>query len=34
MDWRSITVEAEVNHYFVDGEWRYYKNGKRVKESI
>ena len=25
---------SEVNHYFVDGEWRYYKNGKRVKESI
>ena len=25
---------SEINHYFVDNEWRYYKNGKRVKESI
>ena len=22
--------ESEVNWYFVDGEWRYYKNGKRI----
>lgn len=25
---------SDTNMYFVDGEWRYYKNGKRVKESI
>lgn len=25
---------SEVNWYFVDGEWRHYKNGKRVNESI
>lgn len=24
---------SEVNWYFVDGEWRYYKNGKRVNEK-
>ena len=24
---------SEINHYFVDGEWRYYKNGKRVNEK-
>lgn len=23
---------SEVNWYFVDDEWRYYKNGKRIKE--
>ena len=25
---------SEVNWYFVENEWRYYKNGKRVKDSI
>lgn len=25
---------SEVNWYFVDGEWRYYKNGKRVNDKI
>ena len=25
---------SDTNMYFVDGEWRYYKNGKRVKENI
>lgn len=25
---------SEVNWYFVENEWRYYKNGKRVKGSI
>lgn len=25
---------SEVNWYYVENEWRYYKNGKRVKESI
>ena len=25
---------SDTNMYYVDGEWRYYKNGKRVKESI
>lgn len=25
---------SEVNWYFVNGEWRYYKNGKQVKESV
>lgn len=23
--------ESQVNWYFVDGEWRYYQNGKRIK---
>ena len=23
---------SKINWYFVDGEWRYYKNGKRVNE--
>lgn len=31
--WMNLGT-TEVNWYFVDGEWRYYKNGKRVKESI
>ena len=31
--WASLGT-TEVNWYFVNGEWRYYKNGKRVKESI
>ena len=30
----SYLGTSEVNWYFVDGEWRYYKNGKRVKENI
>ena len=25
---------SDTNIYYVDGEWRYYKNGKRVKERI
>ena len=32
-EWAHLGT-SEVNHYFVDGEWRYYKNGKRVNESI
>ena len=27
--WESLG-ESDVNHYFVDGEWRYYRNGKRI----
>ena len=23
--------ESDVNWYFVDGEWRYYRNGKRIE---
>ena len=23
--------ESEINWYFVDNEWRYYKNGKQIK---
>ena len=25
---------SEVNWYYVGGQWRYYKNGKQVKESV
>lgn len=25
--------ESDINWYYVDGEWRYYKNGKRLKEK-
>ena len=25
---------SDTNMYYVDNEWRYYKNGKQVKESI
>lgn len=25
--------ESEVNWYFVDGEWKYYKNGKQIKKD-
>lgn len=32
-EWACLGT-SEVNWYYVDGEWRYYKNGKRVKESI
>ena len=32
-DW-SYLGTSEYNWYYVDGEWRYYKNGKQVKESI
>ena len=31
--WMNLGV-SECNWYYVDNEWRYYKNGKRVKESI
>ena len=31
--WKHLGT-TEVNWYYIDGEWRYYKNGKRVKESI
>ena len=31
--WMNLGT-SEVNWYYVDGEWRYYKNGKRVTESI
>ena len=31
--WMNLGM-SECNWYFVDNEWRYYKNGKRVKESI
>ena len=31
--WMNLGM-SECNWYYVDGEWRYYKNGKRVKESI
>ena len=24
--------ETNINMYFVDGEWRYYKNGKQIKD--
>ena len=27
--WESLG-ESDVNHYFVDGEWRYYRKGKRI----
>lgn len=30
--WESLG-ESEVNWYFVEGEWLYYKNGKRVKNK-
>ena len=26
--------ESEVNWYYVDDKWKYYKNGKVVNESI
>ena len=28
--WKDLG-ESEINMYFVNGEWRYYENGKRVK---
>lgn len=31
--WMNLGI-SECNWYYVDGEWGYYKNGKRVKESI
>ena len=31
--WMNLGM-SECNWYYVDGGWRYYKNGKRVKESI
>lgn len=33
IQWANLGT-SDVNWYFVDDEWRYYKNGKRVKESI
>ena len=31
--WKDLG-ESEVNWYFVDGEWKYYKKGKLTKEKI
>ena len=31
--WMNLGI-SECNWYFVENEWRYYKNGKRVKESV
>ena len=31
--WMNLGM-SECNWYYVENEWRYYKNGKRVKESI
>lgn len=31
--WMNLGM-GETNWYYVDNEWRYYKNGKRVKESV
>jgi tRNA G10 N-methylase Trm11 len=28
--WKELG-ETDINWYFVDGEWRYYQNGKRIK---
>ena len=31
MQWAALG-ESEINWYFVNNEWRYYKNGKQLKK--